>query len=144
VIELDKLLQWLGVEGAIAGLEASDLTAAEIAELMPNYKPNGHSKMKRLDLIRAVVEKKRVDLTKNPAELMKMDADAIKSYFTNIKVSKKELLNLLESMDIRPGSVARHNLIEFAAREISDIGMYKRVAQGFKSSDVENDEPINK
>lgn len=142
MIELDKLLQWLGIEGAIAGLEASDLTASEIAELMPDYKPNWHSKMKRLDLIRAIVEKKRADLTKKPAELMKMDADALKSYFTNIKVSKKELLSLLESMDIRPGSVARHNLIEFAAREISDIGMYKRVAQGSKSSDVENDEPI--
>lgn len=142
VIELDKLLQWLGVEGAIAGLEASDLTTLEIAELIQDYKPNGHSKMKRLDLIRAIVEKKRADITKKPAELIEMDADALKSYFVEIKASKKELLSLLESMDIRPGSVARHNLIEFAAREISDIGMYKRVAQGSKSIDVGNNEPI--
>lgn len=138
MIELDKLLEWLGVEGAIAGLDASDLTASEISELMPDYKPNGYSKMKRRDLIKALVEKKRIELTKKPEELMGMDADSLKSYFLAIKASKRELLDLLESMDIRPGSVARHNLTEFAAREISDIGMYKRVAQGSKSSESES------
>ena len=66
---------------------------------------------------------------------MTMDADALKAYFLSIKASKKEILDLLESLDIRPGSVARNNLTEFAAREISDIGMYRRVAQGVKLGD---------
>lgn len=134
-IDLEKLIEWLGVEGAIAGLEGSDLTAAELGELMPESKFPGHSKMKRRDLIRALVERKRLDLTKKPEELMEMDAEALKAYFLSIKASKKEILDLLESLDIRPGSVARNNLTEFAAREISDIGMYRRVAQGAKSGD---------
>lgn len=136
MIDLEKLIEWLGVEGAIAGLGASDLTAAEISELMPEWKPTGHSKLKRLDLIRAVVERKRQELTKKPEELMTMDAHSLKAYFLSIKASRKEILDLLESLDIRPGSVARNNLTEFAAREISDIGMYKRVAQGVKASDM--------
>ena len=133
MIDLEKLIEWLGVEGAIAGLDASDLTSAEINELMPDAKFSGHSKLKRRDLIKALVERKRLDLSKKPEELMAMDADALKAYFMSIKASKKEILDLLESMDIRPGSVARNNLTEFAAREISDIGMYRRVAQGSNS-----------
>ncbi len=134
-MDLEKLIAWLGVEGAIAGLDGSDLTAAELGELMSESKLPGHSKMKRRDLIRALVERKRLDLTKKPEELMEMDADALKTYFLAIKASKKEILDLLESLDIRPGSVARNNLTEFAAREISDIGMYRRVAQGAKSGE---------
>lgn len=142
-INLEKLIEWLGVEGAIAGLDGSDLTAAELVELAPDSKFPGHSKLKRRDLIRTLVERKRRDLTKSPEELMRMDSDALKTYFLSIKASKKEILDLLESLDIRPGSVARNNLTEFAAREISDIGMYRRVAQGAKSSerhDSENQE----
>ena len=134
-IDLEKLIGWLGVEGAIAGLDGSDLTAAELGEFVQESKIPRHSKMKRRDLIRALVERKRLDLTKKPEELMEMDADALKTYFIAIKSSKKEILDLLESLDIRPGSVARNNLTEFAAREISDIGMYRRVAQGAKSGD---------
>lgn len=134
MIDLEKLIEWLGVEGAIAGLDGSDLTAAELGELMPvESRLSGHSKLKRRDLIKGLVEQKRLDLTKKPEELMTMDADALKAYFLSIKASKKEILDLLESLDIRPGSVARNNLTEFAAREISDIGMYRRVAQGTKS-----------
>lgn len=135
MIDLEKLIEWLGVEGAIAGLESSDLTVAELGELIPGYKISGHSKLKRRDLVKALVERKRHELTKSPEELMEMDADALKSYFLSIKASKKEILALLESLDIRPGSVARYNITEFAAREISDIGMYRRVAQGAKTGD---------
>lgn len=135
MIDLEKLIEWLGVDGTIAGLDVSDLTATEITELVPEWKPTGHSKLKRLDLINAVVHRKRYELTKKPEELMTMDAESLKAYFLSIKASRKEILDLLESLDIRPGSVARNNLTEFAAREISDIGMYKRVAQGAKVPD---------
>ncbi|WP_187394814.1 hypothetical protein [Zoogloea oleivorans] len=132
MIDLEKLIEWLGVEGAIAGLDGSDLTTAELGELIPDFKRSGHIKLKRRDLIQALIERKRLDLMKKPEELMAMDAESLKRYLLSIKASKKEILDLLESLDIRPGSVARNNLTEFAAREISDIGMYRRVAQGTK------------
>lgn len=137
MINLETLIEWLGVEGAIAGLEASDLTATELSELIPGIKIPGHSKLKRRDFIKALVERKRDDLTKKPEELMGMNAESLKAYFLSIKASKKEILDLLDSLDIRPGSVARNNLTEFAAREISDIGMYRRVAKGTSASDGE-------
>lgn len=138
MIDLEKLIEWLGVEGVIAGIDGSELTIGEIGELIPDWKPAGHSKLKRHDLIRAMVEHKRRELTKKPEELMAMDAESLKAYFLSIKASRKEILELLESLDIRPGSVARNNLTEFASREISDIGMYKRVAQGAKGADSED------
>ncbi|WP_189654501.1 hypothetical protein [Pseudomonas oryziphila] len=137
MIDLATLIEWLGVDGAIAGLEASELTTTEIFDLIPGYKPAGHSKLKRKDLIRLFVERKRRELTKAPEELMVMDASELKTYFTSIKATKSELLYLLEALDIRPGSVAKNNLTEFAAREISDIGMYKRVALGVKQDSQE-------
>ncbi len=59
-----------------------------------------------------------------------MDADSLRTYFFDIKATHAEILTLLQKMDIRPGSAAKKNLAEFAAREISDIGMYRRVASG--------------
>ena len=135
MINIEKLIEWLGVEGAIAGLDASDLTTAELGELMSLNKFSGYSKLKRSELIKSLVLKKRAEMTKKPEELMSMDKESLKDYFQSIKASKKEIIDLLESLDIRPGSVARNNLTEFAAREISDIGMYKRVAQGNKADD---------
>ena len=129
MIDLVKLIDWLGVNGAIAGLIESDLTISEIVDLSTE-KPTGFSKMKREDVIEWVIHKTRNQLTKNPEELMEMDIESLKEYFSKIKISNDELMKILKSWDIRPGSAAKKNLINFAAREISDIGMYKRVSKG--------------
>ena len=59
-----------------------------------------------------------------------MNYDELKSYFVNRKVSRTELVKLLLEFDVRPTYEDRGNLVEFAAREISDFGMYQRVASG--------------
>ncbi|WP_304305065.1 hypothetical protein [Pseudacidovorax intermedius] len=127
--KVEELISWLGVAGAVGGLEASDLTIAEIMELSP--KPLAFSgKPKRADLIRTVVSTARERMTKSPEELMSMDTDAVRAYFHDIKASREEVLAVLERLDIRPGSAAKHSLFDFAAREIAEIGMYTRVAKG--------------
>lgn len=130
MIDLELLISWLGTDGAKSGIEHSDLTVSEIIELLPNRKPSNISKMKRGELINWVVDRKRAELTKSPDELMEMDESQLINYFNSIKASSKEILDLLISMDIRPGSSSKKNITEFAAREISDIGMYRRVAKG--------------
>ena len=130
MIDLNELVNWLGPDGAIAGLEKSDLTIAELEELAAARNVTIVSKTKRSELIRELVGSVGGRITKTPDELMQMDADALKEYFDKVKASRAELLQLLLALDIRPGSAARRNLSAFAAREISDIGMYKRVAKG--------------
>lgn len=130
MMNLEQLISWLGVEGAIAGLEASDLSVQELLEMLPINDTSNSSRLKRSELIQKLVFGKRHDMTKSKDELIQMDQDSLKEYFLKVKLSKKEIIEILASMDIRPGSIARNNLIEFAAREISDIGMYSRVAKG--------------
>jgi hypothetical protein len=125
---LDDLVMWLGKEGAEAGLEKSDLTIAEIVDLEPSLSTARLAKVKRSEVISMAVSAARGRLIKSADELMEMDADSLRDYFINIKASHSEILNLLQKMDIRPGSAAKKNLADFAAREISDIGMYRRVA----------------
>lgn len=135
MIELKQLISWLGVDGAKAGLDKSDLTIAEILDLAHGKKPSLNSKIKRIEAIDAVVELTRQQIYKKPDELMEMDVDAIKSYFSEYRFSKQELLVLLETMDIRPSGEARKKLNDFAAREISEIGRFRRVAHG-RNGDV--------
>ena len=59
-----------------------------------------------------------------------MNCDDLSNYFRNRKVSRTELLKLLSQFDIRPTPGDKANLMDFAAREISDVGMYQRVAKG--------------
>lgn len=135
MIDLVALVNWLGPEGAIAGLEKSDLTISELLELAATRNIRQSSKVKRSDLIQDLVKSVGGRITKTPEELMEMDPESLKEYFHRVKASRSEILELLLALDIRPGSAARRNLSEFAAREISDIGMYKRVAKGGQRKD---------
>jgi hypothetical protein len=130
MIDLTTLISWLGVDGAKAGLDKSDLTISEILDLDDSHKVSVNSKLRRLEVIDLVIENKRKQLYKSPDELMDMDVDGIKAYFSEYRFSRQELLSLLEQMDIRPSGEARKKLNDFAAREISEIGRFKRVAHG--------------
>lgn len=127
---LEELLLWLGPDGAEAGLEKSDLTIAELLELDLDGGIAHNAKLKRSEIIKALVLSVRKRLTKTPEELMKMDQESLRAYFSENKITRAEILTLLSDLDIRPGSAAKKNLAEYAAREISDIGMYRRVASG--------------
>ena len=59
-----------------------------------------------------------------------MNYNDLCNYFRDREVSRTELMKLLSRFDIRPAPSDKVNLIEFAAREISDVGMYQRVAKG--------------
>lgn len=137
---LEDLVRWLGPDAAIAGLERSDLTIAELQELDAGGGNQPHAKLKRADLIKVLVSAVRKRLTKPPEALMQMDIEALKAYFIEIKASREEILALLLELDIRPGSSAKTSLVDFAAREISDIGMYRRVASGGDRKDGERKE----
>ena len=82
------------------------------------------------EIIEEVVLATRKMTHKSVEELMEMSKEELSSYFHDQKYSRKELLDLLYTLEIRPGSSAKKNLTEFTISEISEIGMYKRVAKG--------------
>ncbi|MFY9261716.1 MAG: hypothetical protein WAO71_14580 [Gallionella sp.] len=138
-INIEKLIDWLGPKGAIAGLSESDVTISEISELVKNLswdKPVGFSKMKREEMIVWMICEARSHSKKTNEELGEMDYDSLVTYFKEIKITNEELSELLTSFGFSTKSTRKRNALEFAAREISDLGMYKRVSMGAQCNNV--------
>lgn len=129
-IDVEKLIEWLGPDGAIAGLEGSGLTISDLYELASHYSLHVETKMKRSDIIIELINRNFVRIDKTIEELLAMNYEHLKKYLKDKKISRTELLNLLSQFDIHPRSEAKKNLLDFVAREISDLGMYERVAKG--------------
>ena len=136
-ISIEKLIDWLGRDGAIAGLEGSDITVSELSEIAAHHSLVVERKARRSDIIVELVNRDVDRIDKTTEELLAMKYDSLKEYLRDKKVSKAELLNLLSQLDICPGrgvNTNLTNLVDFAAREISDLGMYQRVARGARGA----------
>ncbi|MCY3620301.1 MAG: hypothetical protein OXH68_01150 [Gammaproteobacteria bacterium] len=132
-IDIGKLIEWLGPDGAIAGLERSNFKVVDLYELASRHGLTVEGKTKRSEIIIELVNGKSVRIDKTPEHLLAMGCEDLVDYLRDRKVSRTELLNLLSKFDIRPSPRDKANLIDFAAREISDVGMYQRVAKGARS-----------
>ena len=132
-INIEKLIEWLGPDGAIAGLEGSNLTVLELYEMAMRHGLTVERRTRRRDVIVDLVNRNSIKIDKTTDELLAMTRDDLGNYFKKRKVSRTELLKLLSQFDICPVSGDKVNLIDFAAREISDVGMYQRVARGAPS-----------
>ncbi len=129
-INVEKLIEWLGHDGAIAGLEGSNLTVPELHEMALRHGLAVEKRTRRGDLIVDLVNRNSIRIDKTTDELLAMNCDDLGNYFQKRKVSRTELLQLLSQFDIRPIRGDTVSLVDFAAREISCIGMYQRVAKG--------------
>ena len=129
-INIDKLVDWLGPDGAIAGLEGSNITVSELCDIAIHLGLNVDKRMKRIEIIIDIVNQNSIRIEKTEEELLNMSREDIRNYFVIRKVSREELLKLLLQFDIRPARGDMANLMDFAAREISDVGMYQRIARG--------------
>ena len=129
-LDVSILSDWLGPEGAIAGLERSNLTNAELMVLARERGLQVDSKSARRMLAIELVMSplRRID---KPAEfLMRMSTDELKRYFLDRLVSNAELLKILAELGIAPKGKLRIKLSDYAAREITELGMFQRVAGG--------------
>lgn len=129
-IEINQLVEWLGTKGAIAGLEKSNITNAE---LMVIAREAGHSVEKKTARRQIVVELvmsdvKRIEKSKD--YLLKMSSEELQRYFSDRMVSSREILDLLSDLGIAPSGKVRGKLTDYAAREIGELGMFERVAKG--------------
>jgi len=129
-LELEKLVEWLGPDGAIAGLESSHLTNSDLYDLAIHCGLSLDRKTRRSDIVNELVNWRVVRIEKPADELLTTNYEDLKAYFLAKRVSRTELLRILSKFDIQPKSEEMKNLIDFAAREISDLGMYERVAKG--------------
>ena len=103
------------------------------AELMMLARENGvivESKTPRRQIAIEIVMTRLKRVDKNIEQLSEMSKDELVRYFTDRMVSKAEMMSLLVSLELAPRGKIRGKFVEFAASEISDLGMYERVAKG--------------
>jgi len=130
MVDIKLLLEWLGPDGSLAGLEQSELTVSELREIAESSSLSLPSKFTRSQIIRSIVDANDRRIEKSGDELRDMSYEALREYLGSARPSKRELLRLLADFDVRPPSRGAGNLLDFVAREIGDIGMYQRVAKG--------------
>ncbi len=132
-LDFEALTEWLGPEGAVAGLEKSNLTNAELMVHLRNRGIEMGSKVARrqltIELIMSPI--KRIDKPRD--FLLGMSSEELKRYFGDRMVSNKELMDLLDDLEIAPTGKLRGKLSDYAAQEIGDLGMFQRVAKGSAS-----------
>lgn len=128
--DIGTLVQWLGADGALAGLENSTLSNAELRLLLGPSKQIFPSKVSREQLIIELIfgNAKRID--KPLDELLSLNEEKLLEYLKKAKPSYSELTAVLAELNFKPDSEAKKNLYRYAARQISQTGMFQRVAKG--------------
>ncbi len=133
-ISVASLIDWLGPEGAVAGLDKSKLTNADLMMIARREDINVEAKASRKQLTIELVMSQIKRIDKTAEQLVELSRDELKRYFSDRMVSNAELLSMLKEMEIAPSRKIRGRMIDFAANEISDLGVYSRVAKGRSAS----------
>lgn len=124
------LVRWLGPVGAKAGITESKLWTIEVLRSTAvelGISPS--EKATRKELIEEVLRVANRRIDKPISALYEMEADELEKYFDSIGVEPQELLDLLKEMDVTPRKEGRKNLMEFAARELSETGRFIRITK---------------
>lgn len=127
--DIKTLIRWLGSEGARAGLEFSHLSVAELRNMAEVQGIRIPSKVKRADIVDQLMLFADQKIEKSLDEMLAMSPDTLLAYFDHVRPSRTELLRILEKLDFHPGSEAQKSLYKYAARQISETGMFQRVAR---------------
>jgi hypothetical protein len=130
MIDVKALTDWLGPEGARAGLLESKLSIKDLADLVRACGLPVSSKPTREELANELSFMGISKLDRDLKQLMTMNQDDLLAYLKKVRPTLRELSSLLTELGIRPSSFDRQHLYRFVAREISDTGLYERVAHG--------------
>lgn len=122
------IVDLLGTEGAAAGIERG-IAVADLKELIEKTGAKMPPRATKRELVNELIFGATKKIDKELEELLRMSSDAILSYFESVRPSRKELLLILEKLDFHPGSEAQKSLYKYAARQISETGMFQRVAK---------------
>ncbi len=126
--EIRKLIEWLGEDGARGGLERSNLSVKELRDLATELNATVPSKAARKDIVAGIIMKVDQRIDKSSDDMLTMSSNELLEYFESVRPSKAELLGILGLLDFHPGSEAQRGLYKYAARQISETGMFQRVA----------------
>ncbi len=126
--DIKTLIDWLGYEGAKAGLDFCNLSVSELKNMAEAQGIRVTSKARRTVVVEQLMLLADQKINKTLDELFAMSSNELMDYFERTRPSRTELLRFLEKLDFHPGSEAQKSLYKYAARQISETGMFQRVA----------------
>lgn len=129
--EIKTLVKIVGREGAIAALEQG--TKYKLQDLLAFAKKNNINPGKnptKKSIASTIVRHIDRRIQKSLDELKKMSKEELVVYFNEIECDQKEILELLESIDLKSKVKSKNALIEFAAIQIQSLGVFERLSFG--------------
>ena len=127
--DIKTLVEIVGRQGAQVALSRSDKIRVE--ELLKTAEHLGIRLPKRTPKAEvAIAIVKHVDrrIGKSLDDLKQLSDSEILQYFSDVDPDTEEIIELLLSIDIKNRIRSRKSLFEFAAKQISSLGVFERLA----------------
>ena len=127
--DVKSLVAIVGREGAISALEGSKrISSKDLAEIANSLGLKVRSKDSKTRIAIEIVRHVDRRITRSLDELKAMSKDEMIQYFEQVECDQDELLELLSSIDLRSRAKSRRAMLEFAAIQISSLGIFERLA----------------
>jgi len=127
--DVKSLVAIVGREGAISALEGSKrISSKDLAEIANSLGLKVRSKDSKTRIAIEIVRHVDRRITRPLDELKAMSKDEMIQYFEQVECDQDELLELLSSIDLRSRAKSRRAMLEFAAIQISSLGIFERLA----------------
>lgn len=126
-----ELVHLVGRTGAIAALVSSDqIRSSHLVDLAKHLGLNPGTKAPKKNVADLIVRHVDRRIDKSLDELLAMSREEISGYLAGIQCDPGEILELLEQINLKAqAKKSRSALIEFAAIQISSLGIYQRLSE---------------
>jgi len=136
--DIKQLVDLVGREGAIFALEKSKkINTQALIDLARSIGLSPKMKDSKTNISTQIVQEVDKHIDKSLDELKEMSKDDLILYFEKVECHQDELIELLKNIDLKAQVKTHKTLIEFAAAQISSLGIFERLSnhEGKKLSD---------
>lgn len=143
--DIKQLVDLVGREAAIFALEKSKkINTQALIDLARSIGLSLKMKDSKTNISTQIVQEVDKHIDKSLDELKKMSKDDLILYFEKVECHQDELIELLKNIDLKAQVKTHKTLIEFAAGQISSLGIFERLSNhegkklGDQASLIEN------
>ena len=127
--DIKQIVDLVGREGAIFALEKSKkINTKALFDLALSIGLNPKTKDSKKNISTQIVQEVDKRIAKSLDELKEMSKDDLIFYFEKLECHQDELIELLKNIDLKAQVKTNKALIEFAAAQISSLGIFERLS----------------
>ena len=127
--DIKTLVEIVGRLGAQVALSRSDkIRAEELLKIAENLGIRLPKRTSKSEVAIAIIKHVDRRIDKSLDDLKKLSDSEMLQYFSDVDPDTEEIIELLLSIDIKNRIRSRKGLFEFAAKQISSLGVFERLA----------------